>query len=62
MPRDFNRYDRIASQIKKEVSKIFQFEVKDPFLKSQITITDCEVSKDYQHAKIYFSIFNMNSK
>ncbi|MFA5059915.1 MAG: 30S ribosome-binding factor RbfA [Candidatus Omnitrophota bacterium] len=56
-----SRIDRINESVKREVSDIVQKEVKDPRLKF-VTIMQAEVSRDLQHAKIYFSVFGDNSK
>ena len=48
------RIEKINHAIKKEISNIVLFEIKDPRLKL-VTITHVEVSRDLQHAKVYFS-------
>ena len=50
-----DRIARINQAIKEEVSQIIQREVKDPRL-GFVTITQVEVSRDLQHAKVYFSV------
>lgn len=49
------RVNRVAEQIKKEVSQIIQKELKNPNL-GFVTITDVEVTGDLQQATIYVSI------
>lgn len=49
------RIDRVNQMIRREVADIIRTEVKDPRL-GFITITHVEVSRDLQHAKIYFSV------
>ncbi len=53
--------DKIAGIIQKEVSRIIQFELKDPKL-GFITITDVEVSGDCSQAKIYVSFLGQNAR
>ncbi len=55
------RIDKINQRIKEEVSSIVHQEVKDPRL-GFITITQAEVSKDLQHAKVYFSVLGGDDK
>ena len=49
------RVNRVAEQIKKEVSYLIQSELKDPRI-GFITVTDVEVTGDLQQATIYISI------
>ncbi len=46
------RVGRVASQIRKEVSHIVEFEARDELLKGVIVI-DVEVSADLRHSRIY---------
>ena len=55
------RIDKINQAIRKEIGNIVQFELKDPRLEF-ITITQVEVTKDLQHAKVYFSFLGDASK
>lgn len=55
MPKDFPRSRRIAEQIQRELSEIVRLELKDPRV-GMITITGVEVSPDYSHAKVYFTL------
>lgn len=51
------RRQRVAEEIKKEVSEIIRFELKDPGLEKMTSITDVEVSGDLRYTKIFVSIF-----
>lgn len=55
MARDFNRTDRIADVIQKELAQIIHQEMKDPRV-GLITLAQVKVSKDLSHAKIYVSV------
>ena len=56
------RLQRVAGQIKKEMSTIIREEVKDPRVSATIiTLTDVTVSRDLGHAWIYVSIMEDNS-
>lgn len=47
------KYDRIGSEIKKELQTIITTEINDPRIKSQVSITECIVSKDLSLCKVY---------
>ena len=55
MPKDYPRSRRIAEQIQRELSDIIRLEMKDPRV-GMITITDVEVTQDYAHAKVFFTL------
>jgi len=55
MPKDFPRARRVAEQIQRELSDIIRMELKDPRV-GLVTITDVEVTQDYAHAKVYFTL------
>lgn len=55
MARDFNRTDRIADVIQKEIATIILQEMKDPRIGLH-TILEVKVSKDLNYAKIYVSV------
>ncbi len=49
------RIDKVNQAIKEEVGQIILLEVKDPRLKL-VTVTQVEVSRDLQHARVFFSV------
>lgn len=49
------RVGRVGEQIKKEISQLIQYEVKDPRI-GFVTVTGVEVTGDLSQAKIYISI------
>lgn len=51
------RSQRVAEEIKREVSDILRNEIKDPRINGLISITDVSVSRDLRYAKIFVSIF-----
>ena len=57
MPKDYSRPHRVAEQIQRELAELIQLEVKDPRV-GMVTLTDVEVTPDYAHAKIYFTLLN----
>lgn len=54
MPKDYARTDRIAEQIQRELAQLVRLEVKDPRVQ-MVTITGVEVTKDYSHAKVFYT-------
>ena len=50
-----SRQEKLAEELRKEVSNIIQREVKDPRL-GFVTITKVEITQDLRYAKIYFSV------
>lgn len=54
MPKEYSRTLRVADQIQRELADLLQNEIKDPRVK-QITITAVEVTRDYSHAKIFYT-------
>ncbi|MEO6423407.1 MAG: 30S ribosome-binding factor RbfA [Candidatus Nitrotoga sp.] len=57
MPKGYSRADRIAEQIQREVAQLLRFDLKDPRVRL-ITLTGVEVTKDYSHAKVYYTTMN----
>jgi len=53
--------ERIAQIIKKEISDIIQFSLKDQRV-GFVTVTDVEVTKDMSFAKIYINILDKEDK
>ncbi len=56
MPREFNRSERVAGQLRRELAQLIQQEVKDPAL-GFIGLSDVEVTRDLAHAKVYVTVF-----
>lgn len=51
------RAQRVAEEIKKEVSQILREELKDPRIAGFISVTGVEVTRDLRNAKIFISVF-----
>ncbi len=56
MAREFGRSDRVAQQVQREIAMILQREIKDPRV-GMVTVSDVELTKDLQHAKIFVTFF-----
>jgi len=55
MPRDFSRTLRVAEQIQRDLAELLRTEVKDPRI-GMVTIHAVEVTPDYAHATVFFSV------
>ncbi|NLJ56447.1 MAG: 30S ribosome-binding factor RbfA [Firmicutes bacterium] len=51
------RFQRVAGEIKKEISEILRLELKDPGLMELISVMAVEVSRDLGLAKVYVSVY-----
>ena len=47
---------RVADQIQRDLAELIRAEAKYPRI-GFVTITDVEVTPDYAHAKVYYSVF-----
>jgi ribosome-binding factor A len=56
MPREFNRSERVAGSLRRELATIIQMELKDPDV-GFIGLSDVEVSRDLAHAKVFVTVF-----
>ena len=55
MPKGHARTLRVADQIQRELADIVRTELKDPRV-AMITLTGVEVTPDYAHAKVYYTL------
>jgi len=55
MPKGPTRNLRVADQIQRELAEIIRSELKDPRV-AMITLTGVEVTADYAHAKIFYTL------
>ena len=53
--KGFSRADRVADQIQRDLAELIQRELKDPRV-GMVTLQGVEVTPDYAHAKVYFSV------
>lgn len=56
MPREFNRSERVAAEIRRELAQLIQQEIKDPEV-GFISLSDVEVTRDLSHAKVYITVY-----
>ena len=55
MPKGPARSLRVADQIQREQAEIIRTELKDPRV-AMITLTGVEVTADYAHAKVFYTL------
>lgn len=60
MAREFNRRDRVAEELKRELGSLIATQVKDPRVELA-AITDVDVSSDLKYAKVYVSTFDVTA-
>lgn len=61
MPTNQNRLNRINEELRKEISNIISFELKNPDATGLISVTKVKVTPDLKYAKVYVSILNSKS-
>ena len=55
--RGYARQDRVKEQIMRELAELVRRGLKDPRA-GFITINDVEVTRDYSHATVYYTVLN----
>lgn len=56
-PRGFQRSDRVAEQVRRDLADLLRTELKDPRV-GMISLTSVELTPDYAHAKVFFTTLN----
>lgn len=56
--KNSNRLNRIDEEMKKEISHIITYDLKDPNITGLISVTKVKVSGDLKYAKVYVSMIN----
>lgn len=54
--REFSRAERVAGELRRELARLVQREVKDPAV-GFVSISDVEVSRDLSFARVYVTVF-----
>jgi ribosome-binding factor A len=52
--KGFQRSDRVAEQIRRDLADLIRTELKDPRV-GMISLTDVQLTPDYAHAKVFFT-------
>lgn len=59
--RGFARSERVADQIQRELAELLQKGLKDPRA-GWITVTAVNVTRDYSHAKVHYTVMDETSR
>lgn len=62
MPKNNTRFERINEELKKEISHIISYELKNPSVTGLISVTKAKITPDLKYAKIYISILNSKNE
>ena len=62
MAKNETRLGRINEELRKEISHIITFELKDPNITGLISVTKVKITPDLKYAKVYVSILNAKNK
>lgn len=62
MASNSNRMNKIDEELRKEISNIISFELKNPHLTGLISVTKVKTTPDLRFAKVYVSMINEKSK
>ncbi|RRQ24105.1 30S ribosome-binding factor RbfA [Guyparkeria sp. SCN-R1] len=65
MAQGFQRHKRVAGQIKREIAELIRDSGVDSGANApltMLTVTDCEVSRDLAHARIFYSVLNADEQ
>ena len=58
MPTNENRLNRINEELRKEISNIISFELKNPDATGLISVNKVKITPDLKYAKVYVSMLN----
>ena len=56
--KNTNRLGRINEELKKEISQVINYELKNPDVTGMISVTKVKVTPDLKYAKVYVSVLN----
>lgn len=59
--KGFSRSDRIAEQIQRELAELLRKGLKDPRI-GWVTVTAVEVTRDYSHAKVFYTVMQADKR
>ena len=57
-PRGFQRSERVAEQVRRDLADLIRSELKDPRV-GMISLTEVELTPDYAHVKVFFTTLNV---
>lgn len=59
--RNTQRFGRVDEELKKEISNIINYNLKNPDVTGMISVTKVKTSTDLKYAKVYVSLLNSKS-
>lgn len=62
MPKNETRLNRINEELKKEISQIISFDLKNPDITGLISVTKVKITPDLKYAKVYVSLLNTKNE
>jgi ribosome-binding factor A len=60
MAKEYARTQRVADYLQRELASLIQHEVRDPRL-GMVSITGVDVSRDLGHARVFYTVMNVDS-
>ena len=58
MAKNETRLNRINEELKKEISHVLTFELKNPNVTGLLSVTRAKITPDFKYAKVYVSVLN----
>ena len=58
MAKNDTRLSRINEELRKELSSILAFDIKNPNVTGMLSVTKVKITPDFKFAKVYVSILN----
>ena len=60
MAKEYDRTQRVADYLQRELAELIQHEVRDPRL-GMVSVTGVEVSRDLAYARVYYTVMGTES-
>ena len=58
MAKNETRLNRINEELKKEISHVLTFELKNPNVTGLLSVTRAKITPDFKYAKVFVSVLN----
>jgi ribosome-binding factor A len=58
LPKNEARLNRINEELKKELSTVLNYELKNPNVTGMLSVTKVKITPDFKYAKVYVSLLN----
>ena len=58
MPKNETRLNRVNEELKKEITQIISYELKNPDATGMMSVTRAKITPDFKYAKIYVSVLD----